>query len=601
MDGMADKTKLEELSGELPERERRDLLEKITRRIRSDDREEVVAVEIKEEERERLAREELEAISWWLRMVLWLQSVLTGRTRRDLFLQHKLSVLRHHIRQKSPGVVGTETRDLTPRFAQRLFDLYSAVHPLIGLLRSYHFQSEFQQGMIAWLVECRYPESRSKLEELVPLEEMEILFERTGSEEELRKLVLRRLTDYLKNLPERLFSGLDDGARPLYHLRSLMLFPFASLFRHFGYTAAGEGLDEKYPPFQHGPVMLQLDRLEKLFYALYLVGKLEKDWTIHEEALWYYCLHEQHLEEGSDELIRQVADLNRSFAALVREVEEFHNRVPVMEIIKYFRRDPYYRLAFTIPRFSLKTIYAATARSSFMTQLEEQLQGIKGKVIDGKIGRLFGPTKLLDLYHYVREPAGAPGAPPAAADPSRRDPPAFAHPRSLRILYNFLVLLYKGGTQEALHLTSTYLLSNNRIAQTRLMQFASGLEELEAKIVLFDRSLSSDEDDGKSLRRYRNLRPVDLEEQKLFRSFVAQKNREARDLIHRGGEDLQGIRRTFSDLLVSPVENVKSALKTIHYYRGKTDTLQQILRGNVELMTDFSGLLDQLMAVEKGS
>ena len=591
---MADKTKLEELSGELPEKERRDLLEKITRRIRSDDREEVVAVEIEEEERERLAREELEAVSWWLRLVLWLQSVLTGRTRRDLFLSHKLSMLRHHIRQKSPGLVGTETRDLTPRFAQRLFDVHSAVHPLVGLLRSYHFQSEFQQGMIAWLVECRYAESRSKLEELAPLEELEALFERTGSEEELRKLVLRRITEYLKDIPDRLFSDLDDGIRPLYHLRSLTLYPFAALFRQFGYTAVGEGLDEKYPPFQHGPAMLQLDQLERLFYALYLVGKLEKDWAIHEEALWYYCLHEKHLEEGSDELTRQVAELNRSLAALGREVEEFQNRVPVMEIIKYFRRDPYYRLAFTIPRFSLKAIYGAAARAAFMSQLEEELQGIKGKVIDGKIGRLFGSTKLLDLYYYVGEPAAAPPA-------SRADPPVFAHARSLRILYNFLVLLYKGGIQEALHLTSSYLLSNNRISQTRLMQFASGLEELEAKIVLFDRSLSPDEDDGKSLRRYRNLRPVDLEEQKLFRSFVAQKNREARDLVNRGGEDLQGIRRTFSDLLVSPVENVKSVLKTIHFYRGKNDTLQQILKGNVELMNDFSGLLDQLMAVEKGN
>ncbi len=595
---MIDKTKLEELAGELPERERRDLLEKITRRIRPDEREEFVAVEIREEERERLVREELQGVSGWVRLMIWLQGILTGRTRRDLFLRYKLSRLRRLIRQKSPGIAGVETGDLSVRFAQRLFDLYSAVRPLIGLLSSYHFQSEYQQGLAAYLVECRYPESCSRLEELVPLEELETLFEQTGSVEELRKLVLRRCTDYLKNIPGRLFSQLDDGVRPLYYLRGLVLYPFASLFRYFGYGAGEDRQGEKYPAFQPGPVMLMLDQLERLYGGLYLVQKLEKDWTVQEETLWYYCLRERHLEEGSDELARQVAELNRAVGALAHEVDEFQHRVPIMEVIRYFRRDPYYRLMFNIPRYSLKAVYSGTARAAFGSQLEEQLPGIKGKVTDRKIGRLFGTSKLYDLHFYVRDPdrSAAEGG-----EPSRSDTPTFAHSRSLGILYSFLVLMYKGGIQEALHLASAYLLSNNRNAQSRLTHSASRLEELEAKIVLFDRSLSPDEDDGKILRRYRSLRPVDLEDQKMFRTFVTRKNREARDLIHRGADDLQSIRLAFSNLLTSPMESLKTVLKTIHFYQRKNDTLEQILESNVELITDFAGLLDQLLEVEKGS
>ncbi len=589
---MTEKTKLEELAGELPERERQELLDKITRRIRLDEPKEIVRVQIKESERDRLIRDEMPRVSWWVRFLLWFQGVVTGRTRRDLYLRRKLSGLKRHVRRISPGIAGMDTRDLTPRFAQRLFDLYSAAHPLIGLMRSFHFQNEFHQGSIAYLVESRYPDCRTRLEELMPLEEMEAVLDRTGSEEELRRLLLRRFGEYLKEIPDQFFSQLDDGIRPLYYLRNLVLFPFSALFRHFNYTAGDNHLDEKYPVFRRAPVMQMLDQLERLYYGIDLALRLEKSGTIHEEILWYYCLRERHLEEGSDELTRQVAGLTRLPAALVRAAEEFHRRVPVMDLIRYFRQDPYYRLMFNVPRYSLKTFYITGARASFTAQLEEQLRRVKEKVIDRKIGKLFGASRLVELQHYARDPE---------TESARRDLPVFAHTKSLCLFYNFLLQFYQGGIQEALRLALIHLLPNNRIAQTRLMQFASGLGEMEARIARFDRGLSPEEEDGKALRRYRNLRPGDLDDLKMFRSFTAAKKREALDLLRKGGEDLRGIRQAFADLLASPAESVKSLLKTTHFYRGKSDTLQQILKGNVDLVTDFTNLMDQLLVVEKGS
>jgi hypothetical protein len=589
---MSDRTKLEELSKELPERERRDLLEKITRRMRQEEREEILPVAMAEEERERLIREEIQRISWWVRFFFWLQGLLTGRTRKELFLGYKISQLKAHIRQKNSGLSGFATRDLTPRFAQRLFDLYSAAYPLMGIFRSFHFQPEFQQEAIVYLLQSLYAESRITLEELTPLEELEDIFDQSGSEEELRKLVLRRFADYLKAIPESLFEQLEEGLKPLLYLRGIVLFPYSVEFRQFNCLVNPDRLEDKYPPFQHAPVMLMLDDLERLYYAIYLCLKLEKDWAIHEAVLRFYLLRDRHLEESADELPQLVVDLARGFSVLVREVEEFNRRVPVMEIVKYYRRDPYYRLAFNIPRCGLKTIYTTTARAAFLKQLDDQLLSIKERVVDRKIAKQFGTAKLRDLYYYTRE-----------ADPegSRLDAPSFVHAKSLRLLGNFLVHSYKGGIQEAVHLASAYLLSNSRIAQTRLMQFASGLEELEAKIVLFDRTLAPDEDDGKTLARFRRARPIDLEEQKLYRSFIGQKNREARDLVSRGRDDLQGIRRTFMDLLTSPAESVKSILRTIHFYRGRNESLQQILKSYVDIISDFSNLLDQLLSLEKGS
>ena len=65
---MAEKTKLEELSGELPDKEREELLNKIFKSGKQEDREEIIPVILKEDERERLISEEILRISWFVKI-----------------------------------------------------------------------------------------------------------------------------------------------------------------------------------------------------------------------------------------------------------------------------------------------------------------------------------------------------------------------------------------------------------------------------------------------------------------------------------------------------------------------------------------------------
>jgi hypothetical protein len=177
----------------------------------------------------------------------------------------------------------------------------------------------------------------------------------------------------------------------------------------------------------------------------------------------------------------------------------------------------------------------------------------------------------------------------------------FGHTASLKVLYNYLSRVYKPTIQDAVQVTNMHILSGNRIAQARLNQHAAGLEELEARVVLLDRSLSPDEDDGKTLLRLRHRLATDLAQQKLYRTFVSQKDREASELVTQGNEYLLGIKRMFDELLASPVENIKGILKTLHYYKGKNVTLAALLRGTSDLIAEFLELMSQLLALEKGT
>jgi hypothetical protein len=115
-----------------------------------------------------------------------------------------------------------------------------------------------------------------------------------------------------------------------------------------------------------------------------------------------------------------------------------------------------------------------------------------------------------------------------------------------------------------------------------------------------DRSLSPEEEDGKALAAMRG-RIGDPAQQKAYRSFIAQKDKEARDLILQAIENLQGIKRHFDEVTASSVESVKAVLRTLHFHKGRNVTLSSILKGTAEQVGEFLGLLDQLELLEKGT
>ena len=600
---MVEKTKLEEMSSELPERERRALLARITRGQDREEADAVERVELKQEERERLIAQEMGQASLWTRFVLWLRSLLTGRSRKDLFLSTRIALIKHSIRAAAPGISGFETRNLTPRFARRLYDLYAAAFGLRDLFQTFGRDEKFREGALAALFEQKYPEAKKDLEDLVPLAEMETAYTGSGNEEEVRKIVLRRFNDYIKNVPDKLFQQIEEGLKPLIFFRGVVLFPYSLVFRHFNYFP-GERLDDKYPYFDHGSAMLVLDLLERLFAALGLVTRLGVDWFCHQELLQYYCRYRRRSAEGEPaaptqaqepaaaEQEAEAEELARALTEAAAAAVQFDRRVPVLDLLRYFRRDPYLRLSFAVPRLQLRPVYTSLLRERFLGQLTEKLAAVKKNVIERRLREIFRAEQLLDLFYYNDRPS---------FDFRKLGLPHFSHARSLMVLYNFLSKLYKGYVQEALQAANSYVFAGNRIVQARLMQSAGGLEELEAKIVLLDRSLSPEEEDGKTLAGFRTRITTDLSQQKLYRSFIGQKDKEARDLLEQGTDHLQSIKRHFDETVASPVESVKAILKTLHFSRGRNQTLSALLKSTAEQIGDFLELLRHLSALEKGA
>jgi hypothetical protein len=592
---VSDRTRLEELSAELPDKERKELLDKITKRMLPERQEELFRVELNQEEKQRLIAEEMSRSSWWGRFLLWLRHLLSGRSKRELFLVHKLGQLKRAIKQRTPGLTGFETRDLTPKFARQVYSLYAAAYPLKDLFRRFSQDQDFLDKAISDLVETKYEDSVKTLEDLVPLSEMEATYAGSGYEEAVKKQLLRRFNEYIRKIPDRLFGQLEEGLKPFIYLKNLVLLPYADVFRHFGYFLP-EHLEEVNPHFNHGPAMLMLERLERLCFAVYLALKLPREWYCHEEMLKSYSLHSRQVEDADEldeqEVAAEVIELTAAFRNLIEHVQQFNTKIPIMELIRYFRKDPYYRLVFNVPTFYIKAIYTAAIKRKLLDEFEEVIIQVKKNVVESKIKNIFKTDTLLELFYYNDTPN---------FDFRKLGLPYFTHTKALMLLYNYLSKVYKGHIQESVQTASAYILANNRIVQSRLLQCAANLEELEAKIVLFDRSLAPDEDDGKALMRYRHRIGNDLSQQRLYRNFVAEKDKEARELFDLGEENLNAIKKILDEVITSPMESVKSILKTLHFHRGKNQTLLNLLKSTSDIIADFSSVMDQLEVLEKGA
>jgi len=594
---MLEKTKLEEISSALPEAERRELLARITRSLGRDTRGEYRRIELKQEERERILAEEIHALSFWDRFLLWFKGLFNPKSKRDLFVDLKIKQLKREIRHKSSGLTGFETRDLSAKFARQLFDLYHASFPLRAAFQVFHSDADYRARAVTHLFDAKMPEAKRKLEDFISTGQMEKILHDTGSEEEVRKRLLRSFGDYQKRISDKLIRQLEEGIKPFSYLKNIVLFPYANTFRHFNYQPTPGILEDKYPYFATASVMLMLEQLERLWHALSLAVNLGEEWFCHEELFACYLDESMHEEEESVEAVEidreeEIAELENSVNRVVDSAHQFLKRIPLLELLRYFRKDPYYKLVFAAPRLQIKALYVSGLKERILGQLEEKIVEVKKHVIETKIKEIFKTDQLFEMFYYVETPS---------YDYASLDLPYFSYTKSLKILYNYLSKIYKGYIQETLQITNTYLVSGNRIIQSRINQYAAGLEELEAKLVLLDRSLAPDEDDGKNLLRLRHRIDTDLTQQKLYRSFVVQKDKEARELIDQGIEYLLGIKRVYDDLLSSPMESIKSLLKTLHFFKGRNQTLSMLMRTVSDRISDFHELLSQLVALEKGS
>lgn len=586
---MAESSVLPDLARTLPEKERRKLLKKLegSININTAEEESIYKKQVEKDERELLIKNDIKRAGLFTRFRLWLRKIFSGKEAADVFVGLRLSQLKNTVQQKGNKIAGFDTRSLQPVCGEYFFKVYTTVFPLIKLYKNLWTDSKIFERAIMNIIIKNIPDNKNAVHDFISFEEMEEIYLQTSSKIELKDKFLERLEHYIQNVPTKIFHEIELGILPVYYLKDIVLFPYSDFFKLFHYVYNEK---EEKPVFKTASAVVALEYLERMYYAVYLASKINKDVRLDEDFLDDLC--RMNAREGEENPCDALEDkgIEGIIPDIVSAAAELGRKVPFVELIRYFREDPYYQLIFYIPKLHLSDFYLSKLKLELLPQIDDLFPKVRKTVIEKRINELF-PDKRLETLRYYRDYD--------SLDYQKLGLPTFTHTKSVNLLYNFITRYYKIRIQQLIQILSQTLLKQNRITLNRLMLHSSAIEDLENKILAFDNSLSPEEDDGKLFQRIRHSIGSDPSHQRLYRSLLQQKDNDVKSLLEKGKESFLGIKKVFDEFLDSPVETVTQRINTHYFIDNESKTLARALKERSDKIDKFRNLLYEVNKVER--
>lgn len=609
---MIKKNSFEELSASLSEKERADLLNKINATLsrQNSASEDFTYKELSKNERTALLHKELAHISWFRRFILWFQSKLSGRSLTESLSLHKMRSLKKKINHKQKGLTGFEARNLTPQLAEEVFKIYTETLNLRPLYKKIWFYDGIEAAVM-YLAGKEFGTIKTDLESFISLQEIVDIYEKSGRKDTLKSKAGERVDRYLADLPEEGCRAIENRIRPIYRIKDVMLFPYTSFFQKFSFTP-DYSRENAQPFFKNASAMLCLDELEKLYYAVYTANKIDSDDIL--DVDFYAFLNrlvEEPNGEGADSPAIEPAaeDHGGAETSAVEELDEeeggeirddllrvisrckdFFVHVPLAEIIKFFKNDPFYQLIFYLSDFKLDEYLGKLLRKRISQEIDHRFEEFQRLYIEREIKRVFNDQALKPFLNYRDY---------TSIDYEKMKLPFFAHTQSLNILFNYIIQFYKSGMQEIIQILEKGLLAQNRIAKDRLTGAAGEIEEVLEKIRSFDYSLSPDSEDGKIFQKVRFSLSSENSHQKMFRNIVLNKDREVKSLLERGEDAFFNLQKIFTELTKTTSQLYRDRLNSHYLIGGRSTTLIHVLQQKIDHIHHFRNLFNHIKKLER--
>ncbi|MCK5200829.1 MAG: hypothetical protein KAR21_20885, partial [Spirochaetales bacterium] len=343
--------------------------------------------EMDSDEKTALIHEEINILPLFIRFFLWLRSKITGKSEKELHLAGKISKLKRKIRHQSSHLTGFETRNLTPYFAEQVFNLYSHSMPLRSLFKKLWMEPVVSQAFFLNVVESRLQNAIEEPSDLMVLDELVEVYGVNGRKGDIIRQLLNRLDEYISKIDKKVFIDLEIEMRPFYYLKDLILFPYVQFFQQFGYTPIDSAQSE-IPNFKNASAILCLGDLEKLYCALYSVTKLDKRINLNKKLIEQLNIMDklEYLDNGEETENSGIMD---SLLDIIETSQKFFTKVPLSDLIRYFKKNPYLKIMFYLPKIDLKEFYRNTLRIKLIDKIEQIFPEIQKRYIALETERLF--------------------------------------------------------------------------------------------------------------------------------------------------------------------------------------------------------------------
>ncbi|MCP5515248.1 MAG: hypothetical protein H7A26_07275 [Spirochaetales bacterium] len=636
------KSVFDEMSSSISDRERKDLLKKINRsmNLKTGTDESIYHVDVSKEEKDKSLRNEIASLGFFARLILKLKKIFSGRSEETIYNSMKFNQLKKAINKKAPGITFFETRTISKSFAEIVYKLYLTVLPLRELFEDFWAQGDTFNKVLTELINSRMTDSVKSVDDLLTDDEAEkVLFEKE-TKTAVKEEIIKKFNSHIKDIPDEIFFEMEDEILPLYYFRPVICFPYLQFLKSFGFNPYSENSSYN---FKNASILACIDEMEKFYYAVYMVLKVIKPVKINsligkhfykfteDEDNFNEQVQAESIESDENDIVRELEDKlsaeesgengengetdgvpaaqgesggngdkseEEKLKWFYLKMNEIHDecrriskKIPLVELIKYYRNDYYYKLAFYIPKLRLKDFYFANLKIKMLEQVNSKYIKARNQLIEKNIDKFFKGRKMKKFMHFRIY---------TSFDYEKMGLSYFSHLKSMELLNNYLIHYYNPNLRQIIDLMTRTVLAQDKITANTIMMQISTIDDAFVKIQDFDNSLSPEMEDGKMFLRLRYGLGNDTAYLKMYKTFTLQKDKICQEITQKTLEAFDIIIKNFSELLNSSLYEVRNSLSAIYTINGKSKPYREYLSETVENIKYFKGLIVQLLKLEGG-
>ncbi|MEX2443708.1 MAG: DUF5312 family protein [Alkalispirochaeta sp.] len=585
---------VDELARALTERERRALLERIAKSlsIQDDGRRRIIHGELRQERRAELIAADMNRLGPWERLHLWFKRLISGRGEKDVFVRFRLGQSRDRVRAGAPHYVDFENRVFLAALPDRLRSLcrYSvATREFFDILWK---DTDSLRRVLDYLLARRVPDAKRSLNQFCSTQEMQEIFRTTESRNQLKQLVLDRVSEYVDRIPPSVMEELEGGLRPLYLLKDLAMYDFDDFFVQFQ-SSESEACSQDDVEFARAAAHRVLDRLEELYLALYSVGRIQGEVSIFPEILnYYFAVRDGRIDSSNPIDIpesEEVPQLRGTITRVVQEARAVRDEVPLVDIVRYFRDDPYYRFLAYVPRLRLRDFYYSNLKIEVLQELDRRFRDLRMGVLGQLIQETF-PQGLHQFEYFHPEIQSA---------IKRAGVGQLLVYRSLQVIQTFVQAVYRAGFLEFLRIIGKLMPVRGRQTGVDLTLNIAGLDDVAERLRNFDLSFAPDSDDGKTFHRFRySSTDRDSAQISAFKALVNQKEREATIIIEKFQDQLNAVQQAFQLIKQSTHQQLNERYQTFENTPADDRPFDSRLNSALKLMENTAKILNQMIRID---
>jgi len=467
----------------------------------------------------------------------WVKHLISIKTEEEFLLEAKLFALRSSIKNRPKAFADFTRRVLLPPLASGIHSVYQSAYPLLEPMKRLTGDIDQLQKLFRQFIERSLPTPKTALVEFISIEEMKQLFFKTESKQELVEEIQKRITQYFNSIDGEIMNRLQRDLLPFYSLRNLTSFPFEETLQCFKAKLVGEA-----PQFEEAPVFPTVEYLELFFCVLYPFRTYSAEMLLPPEIFNYLA----GIMDGSAESLRvqevdssRLESVKQIFRKLVSTCQSTLREIPLVELVRYFRRDPYYRVMIYQPKVHLRNFYTYSLTFKVFSDFEAFFSKIRFDILEDLMNQLFKGEPLTEFQYYMNSQLNL---------VPKQGYPGFTHHRSLVLLNNFIRKIYKNHIQETIHILNRTITNRIRESVSQLLIHASGIEEIEARLAKFDGSFAPDTEAGRMMAVLKLVLDRDPKQQKLYRSLIAEKDKEGKDILAKGLTHLESLLLGFQNI-----------------------------------------------------